>query len=182
MHGDNTKKKSVVHETADIFKVTQGHIYWCSWIRHRYNFLLLFTCLLYEIKDFEIWMMLKLTYRGHSRSNVTVPLDFPYTEYVLIEAHALIDAHHPSAKNKSHQIHSKCLIKHQKIVQKHWIWTVFQSVWLLHIRKSPLLCKQRSTRFLFTVYMRIVGTGRQALLLKLIDAHRSPCTRALHFY
>ncbi len=30
--------------------------------------------------------------------------------------------------------------------------------------------------------MRIVGTGRQALLLKLIDAHPSPCARALRLY
>ncbi len=30
-------------------------------------------------------------------------------------------------------------------------------------------------------HMRIVGTGRQALLLK-IDVHPSPCTHALRFY
>ncbi len=30
--------------------------------------------------------------------------------------------------------------------------------------------------------MHIVGTGQQDLLLKLIDAHPSPCTRALRFY
>ena len=72
----------------------------------------------------------------------------------------------------------KCLIKHEKIVQKHWIRAVLLSVWLPHMRKSPLSCKQRSTRFVFTVYVRIVGTGRQALLLNLIDAHPSPCTHA----
>ncbi len=30
----------------------------------------------------------------------------PYTEYVLIEAHALIDAHHPAAKKKKNNITS----------------------------------------------------------------------------
>ncbi len=35
-------------------------------------------------------------------------------------------------------------------------------------------CKQRSTRFLFTIYMRIVGTRWQVLLLKLTDVHPSP--------
>ncbi len=40
-----------------------------------------------------------------------------HTEYVLIEAHALIDAHHPAAKNTSQQIDTKCLIKRQKIIQ-----------------------------------------------------------------
>ncbi len=40
------------------------------------------------------------------------------TEYVLIEAQALIDAHHPAAKNTSYRIHTKCLIKHQKIIEK----------------------------------------------------------------
>ena len=40
------------------------------------------------------------------------------TVYVLIQAHALIDAHAPAAQNTSHQIHDKYLIKHQKIVQK----------------------------------------------------------------
>ncbi len=66
---------------------------------------------------------------------------------------------------------------------KHWIRAVFRSVWLPHMRKSPLPCKQRSTRFLFTVYkMCIAGTGRHTLLLKLIDVHPSPCTRTLRFY
>ncbi len=41
------------------------------------------------------------------------------TEYVLIQAHALIDADAPAAKkhitSNSHQM----LIKHQKIIQKH---------------------------------------------------------------
>ncbi len=32
------------------------------------------------------------------------------------------------------------------------------------------------------IYIRILGTGRQALLLKLIDAHPSPSTHALHIY
>ena len=62
------------------------------------------------------------------------------------------------------------------------IRAVFRSVWLPHMRTSPLPCKQRSTWFLFTVYMRIVGTGQQALLLKLIDVHPSPRTRAMRFY
>ena len=38
---------------------------------------------------------------------------------VLIQGHAVIDAHAPAAQNISHHIHMKCLIKHQKIVQKH---------------------------------------------------------------
>ncbi len=39
--------------------------------------------------------------------------------YVLIRAITLIDVQAPTAKNTSHQIHTKCLIKHQKIIQKH---------------------------------------------------------------
>ncbi len=41
-----------------------------------------------------------------------------YLPNVLIQAHALIDVHAAATKNTSHQIHTKCLIKHQKIVQK----------------------------------------------------------------
>ncbi len=47
-----------------------------------YGFLLLFdsniwpNSLLYEIWGFEIWVT--LTFQGHSRSNVMVPLDSPY--------------------------------------------------------------------------------------------------------
>ena len=71
-----------------------------------------------------------------------------------------------------------------KISKNHPKTLIFLSVWLPYMRKLPLPYKQRSTRFLFTVlvYMHIVGTGRQALLLKLIDAHPSPCTCALLFY
>ncbi len=32
------------------------------------------------------------------------------------------------------------------------------------------------------MYMRIAGTGRQALLLKFIGVHPSPCSYALRFY
>ncbi len=71
---------------------------------------------------------------------------------------------------------------HPKTVKNIKIQAVFWSALLLHMRKSPLPCKQRSARFLFTVYMHIVGTGRQALLLKLIDTYPSPSARALHFY
>ncbi len=42
------------------------------------------------------------------------------TIYILIQAHALIDAHAPAAQNTSHQIHTKCLLKHSKIVPKHY--------------------------------------------------------------
>ncbi len=31
-----------------------------------------------------------------------IMLNFPYTEYVLIQVHALIDVHGPAAKNKHH--------------------------------------------------------------------------------
>ncbi len=60
--------------------------------------------------------------------------------------------------------------KHQKIVPNTKIQAAFP-------------CKQRSTQFLYTVYMHIVhvGTSQQALLLKLIDAHPSPCTHVLRF-
>ncbi len=105
-----------------------------------------------------------------------------YTVYVLIQAHALIDAHAPAAQNTSHQIHTKYLIKHQISSKNTKIQAVFWSVWLLHMLKSALPCQQRFTQFLFTVYMCIVGTGWQALLLKLIDVHPSPCTCALRFY
>ncbi len=71
----------------------------------------------------------------------------------------------------------------------HWNWVIVSCTCrnkYLEVRKAtvPLPCKQRSTGFLFTVYtcMRIVGTGRQALLLKLTDAHPSLSTRALRFY
>ncbi len=39
--------------------------------------------------------------------------------YVLTQAHALTDSQAPPATNTLHQIHTKCLMKHQKIVQKH---------------------------------------------------------------
>ncbi len=39
--------------------------------------------------------------------------------YVLIQGHTLIDAHANAAQNSSHQIHTKCLIKHQKVIQNH---------------------------------------------------------------
>ncbi len=75
--------------------------------------------------------------------------------------------------SNSHQMPDKTLKDCHKTVKNIKIRAVFRSVWLPHMRKSPLPCKQRSTRFLFTVYMRIVGTGRQGLLLKLIDVHPS---------
>ncbi len=40
------------------------------------------------------------------------------TVYVLIQAHAPLDAQAPPAKYIPHQIHTNCLIKHQKIVKK----------------------------------------------------------------
>ena len=75
-----------------------------------------------------------------------------------------------------YQMPDKSSKDHPKTLKFEW------SVWLPHMWKLPLPCKQRSTLFVFTVYMSIVGTGRQALLLKLIDVHPSPCTRALRFY
>ncbi len=55
---------------------------------------------------------------------------------------------------------------------------------LPRMHKSPknLVNKGPRGSCMFTGYMRIVGTGRQAILLKLIDAHPKPCTDALRFY
>ncbi len=42
-----------------------------------------------------------------------------HTVYVLIEVYCVSDRHTSlSATNIPHQIHTKCLIKHQKIVKK----------------------------------------------------------------
>ena len=80
--------------------------------------------------------------------------------------------------SNSHQMPDKTC----KTSRNTKIRAILQSVCLPHMRETPLPCKQRSMWFLFTIYMRIVGIGRQALLLKLIDAHPSPCTHALRFY
>ncbi len=56
----------------------------------------------------------------------------------------------PPATNIPRQFHTKCLIKHINIIP------VFRSIWLPHMRKSPIPCKQRSMWFLFTVHMHIV--------------------------
>ncbi len=36
--------------------------------------------------------------------------------YVLIQAHVLIEVHAPGAQNTSHQIQTKCLIKHSSVI------------------------------------------------------------------
>ncbi len=85
--------------------------------------------------------------------------------------------HHPSAKKQitlnSPQMPDKTSKDHPKTLNSSGIL-----VWLA-VAHAQIAT---STRFLFTIYMRIVGTGQQALLLKLIDVPPSPCTRALHFY
>ncbi len=70
--------------------------------------------------------------------------------------------HAPAAKNTPHQIHTKCLIlrliKHQNIAQNTKIRAVFWSVW--------------------TVYIRVVGTGQQAFNIVEIN-RRAP--KPLHW-
>ncbi len=51
--------------------------------------------------------------------------DKPYKErncnvpvYVIVEAQSLTDIEAPPATNIAYQIHTKCLIKHQKIIKK----------------------------------------------------------------
>ena len=80
--------------------------------------------------------------------------------------------------SNSHQMPDKTSKDHLRNTK---IRAIFLFVLLPHMHKSPRSCKQRSTWFLFTVYMCIVRKRRQALLLKLIDMHPSPCTRALRF-
>ncbi len=61
--------------------------------------------------------------------------------------------------SNSHQMPDKTSKDHQETIR-----AICRSFWLSHMYKSPFLCKQRFTWFLFTVYMHIVGTGQQVLL------------------
>ncbi len=132
-------------------------------------------------RDYRLWLWL------------SVEMWASHTEYryVLIGAHALLDAKkNIRRQKKKHHIKftPNCLIKHQKIVQKQW------KTWKFKLYSSLFGCRTWANRhflvnkglrgscFPYTGYMHIVGTGRQAILLKLMDTHPSPYTRALRFY
>ncbi len=84
--------------------------------------------------------------------------------------------------SNSQQMPDKNLKRSSKNSEKHESLSGIPVCLAADTCKSPLPCKQKSTRFLFTVYVHIVGTGWQALLLKLIDAHPSPCTASIRTY
>ena len=65
-----------------------------------------------------------------------------YTEYVLAQAHALMDTHAPAAKIKSHHPKTLKFELYSGLLGRHFL-----------VNKKF----QRSTRFLFTVYMHTVA-------------------------
>ena len=80
----------------------------------------------------------------------------------------------PCSKNTSCQMPDKASNDHPKAL-------TFRAVGLFGCCTFP--CKQRSTRFLFTVYVHIVRTGRQASLFEINRHAPKPlhqCTALLH--
>ena len=107
---------------------------------------------------------------------------YSMTVNVLIQGHALIDAHAPAAQNTSHPIHTKCPIKHQKIIQKPLKFKQHSGLFGCRTCANHHFLVSKGLRdscLPYTLYMHIARTERQPLFLKLIDAHPSPCTRAL---